>query len=53
MNAHRKREWFDDDSFWIELYPFMFPARRFADAADQTDKLVKLTNPQGSSDCRR
>jgi SAM-dependent methyltransferase len=47
MSAHPKREWFDDDSFWIELYPFMFPERRFADAAEQTERLVKLTKPQG------
>lgn len=47
MSAHRKTEWFDDDSFWIKLYPFMFPEQRFADAADQAERLVKLTNPQG------
>ncbi len=47
MMMRTKTEWFDDDSFWIGLYPFMFPEQRFADAADQADKLMRLANPQG------
>ena len=35
MNTQRKREWFDDDVFWRELYPYMFPEKRFADATAQ------------------
>jgi hypothetical protein len=31
-NTAREKEWFDDDSFWRELYPFMFPEKRIADA---------------------
>src|ERR1700676_2768446 len=34
----RKNEWFDDDSFWRELYPFMFPEKRIADAHEQIAK---------------
>jgi hypothetical protein len=25
MAAGRKREWFDNEAFWRELYPFLFP----------------------------
>jgi hypothetical protein len=32
MTARRKREWFEDDSFWRDLYPYMFPKTRLADA---------------------
>ena len=32
----RKREWFDDDSFWQELYPFIFASHQF-DAAPWTE----------------
>lgn len=42
-----KREWFDDDAFWIGLYPVMFTKQRFAEAADQADKLVRLASPRG------
>lgn len=46
---NRKKEWFDNDSFWRELYPFMFSDRRFADATDQVAKLLKLAKPRGKS----
>jgi SAM-dependent methyltransferase len=45
----RKKEWFDDDSFWRELYPIMFPERRIADADEQVAKALKLTNPAGKA----
>jgi SAM-dependent methyltransferase len=47
MKTTRKREWFDDDSFWRELYPFMFPERRFADAIREVDQALMLTMPKG------
>jgi SAM-dependent methyltransferase len=49
MPPRRKREWFDDAAFWVESYPFMFPAKRFADASDQAKKILKLTRPRGKS----
>lgn len=49
MNARRKKEWFDDDTFWRELYPFMFPERRFADAAAQIGQVLELTKPKGKA----
>jgi SAM-dependent methyltransferase len=49
MNTRRKKEWFDDDTFWRELYPFMFPEKRFAAAAAQIGKVLKLTKPKGKA----
>jgi len=45
--AIRKKEWFDDDSFWRELYPFLFPEQRIADADEQVAKALILTEPPG------
>ena len=45
----RKKEWFDDDSFWRELYPFLFPEQRIADADEQVANALSLTKPPGKS----
>jgi SAM-dependent methyltransferase len=47
--ARRKKEWFDNDSFWRELYDWMFFEERFRLAEAQLDKLLALTNPAGKS----
>ncbi len=44
-----KKEWFDDDSFWQEVYPLMFSDTRFAEAEEQVDKILALTQPAGMS----
>jgi SAM-dependent methyltransferase len=49
MKTTRKKEWFDDDSFWRELYPFMFSKQRFAEADEQVAKALALTKPPGKS----
>jgi SAM-dependent methyltransferase len=49
VNTARKKEWFDNDSFWRDLYPFMFPEVRFTDAAEQVEKALILTKPTGKS----
>jgi len=49
MKSIRRKEWFDDDSFWRDLYPFMFPEKRFAEAVEQVDKALELTAPGGKS----
>ena len=49
MTTRRKREWFDDESFWCELYPVMFPEQRFAEAPEQVAKALALTNPGGTA----
>jgi SAM-dependent methyltransferase len=45
----RRTEWFDNDSFWRDLYPFMFPEQRFTEAPEQIDSVIALTQPQGRS----
>jgi len=47
--ARRKKEWFDDDLFWQELYPFMFPEERFASTPEQIEKVLTLTKPGGKA----
>jgi SAM-dependent methyltransferase len=47
MTGRVKREWFDDDAFWVESYPFMFPEQRFLDATTGADKIVRLASPAG------
>src|SRR4029453_2527146 len=47
--ARRKKEWFDNDSFWRELYDWMFFEERFRLAEAQLDKLLALTDPAGKS----
>ena len=49
MKTKRKKEWFDNESFWRELYPFMFSEERFADADEQMTKVLALTKPAGKS----
>jgi SAM-dependent methyltransferase len=44
-----KKEWFDDESFWRDLYPFLFSERRFAEADDQVAKALALAKPLGKS----
>jgi len=43
----RKKEWFDDASFWRELYPFMFPKERIVVADEQVAKALALAKPPG------
>jgi hypothetical protein len=35
-------EWFEDESFWIDLYPFMFSKEPFAAAREDVEKIVRL-----------
>ena len=42
-------EWFEDESFWIDLYPFTFPEERFAAAREEVDKILRLLDFQGHS----
>ena len=49
MPPRRKKEWFDDDSLWRDMYPFMFPPKRFADAVLEVDKFLALVAPRGKN----
>jgi SAM-dependent methyltransferase len=42
-----KKEWFEDDAFWIDQYATMFSDQRFAEAAAGASKLVTLAKPGG------
>src|SRR2546426_49649 len=37
------REWFENEAFWRETYPYMFDGQRFAAADEQARKIMKLT----------
>lgn len=49
MTTRRKKEWFDNDAFWQELFPFMFPEQRFAAAEEEVEKVLALTKPGGKA----
>lgn len=42
-------EWYADESFWRDLYPFMFTEERFEQAKIEADKIVHLTPVIGKS----
>ena len=37
------REWFENEAFWRELFPYMFDENRFTQAEEQVRKVLKLT----------
>ena len=41
--------WFEDESFWEKLDPFMFPDQRFEIADEQIEKLLGLVGFSGST----
>jgi SAM-dependent methyltransferase len=49
MNSPPGPEWFEDDSIWRELYPFMFSETAFAAASQQIDRVVQLTGVRAGS----
>ncbi len=49
MKTRRKKEWFDDESFWQSFYPGMFSEQRFAETSEQIEKALALTNPSGKA----
>ena len=42
-------EWYEDESFWMETYPFLFPEKRFKLAEEEADQLLQLLDFQGTS----
>ncbi len=49
MSPRRKREWFDNDAFWRETYPLLFPEERFAAATEQVEQALALAKPGGKN----
>jgi SAM-dependent methyltransferase len=41
--------WFEDDEFWREFFPVMFPEERFAAASGQVEQILKLTGVQSGA----
>jgi len=39
--------WFEDEAFWMALYPYLFPEEQFALDAEQVDQLLTLVTPAG------
>ena len=39
--------WFEDEAFWMALYPYLFPEEQFALAEAQVDHLLALVAPAG------
>ncbi len=48
-SKQHNEEWFDHEAFWQDLYPFMFPQKRFDDAVEEVDKILELTKPKGKA----
>jgi SAM-dependent methyltransferase len=40
-------QWFENDDFWREFYPFMFSDERFAAAPDEVTRILALTHSSG------
>ena len=39
--------WFEDEAFWMALYPYLFPEEQFALAEAHVDQLLALVAPAG------
>lgn len=42
-------QWFEDESFWIDMYPFLFPRKRMEEADFEIEKLLNLIEFKGDS----
>jgi SAM-dependent methyltransferase len=42
-------EWFEDESFWVETYPFLFREERMSAAAEEVEKAMALTGVKGGA----
>ena len=44
-----RSEWFNDESFWIETYPHVFPEQSFEAAHQEVEQILALANFSGDS----
>lgn len=44
-----RSEWFNDESFWIETYPHVFPEQSFEAADQEVEQILALANFSGDS----
>lgn len=45
--SERATEWFDDETFWTDLYPFLFTEERLGAAEEEVENLLSLVPYQG------
>jgi SAM-dependent methyltransferase len=43
----RGSEWFDDEAFWKDTFPFLFTEERFTNALADVDRAIQLAKPEG------
>ena len=41
-------EWFENEDFWTEIYPYMFPEERFQSAEKEVEKILSLVAFSGT-----
>ena len=41
-------EWFENEDFWTEMYPYMFPEERLESAEEEVDKILSLVEFNGT-----
>jgi SAM-dependent methyltransferase len=46
---HNANEWFEDESFWTRMFPFMFTEASFVAAAENVPKIAALSGILGGS----
>ncbi len=42
-------DWFENEAFWKELYPYLFSQKMFRLAEEQVDKVIRLAGVQGGT----
>ncbi|MBZ5504597.1 MAG: class I SAM-dependent methyltransferase [Acidobacteriia bacterium] len=42
-------EWFENEDFWRDFYPYMFSAERFSAAGEEVNRIMALTQINGGS----
>lgn len=47
MTARRKKDWYDENSFWRVMYPALFPDERFEETEEKAKKLLRLARSKG------
>ena len=43
------KEWFENEEFWIEMYPYLFTEERLEDAEEQVEKIIELAGVKGGN----
>lgn len=49
MKRSRRKEWFDDDSLWQVMFPYIFSEARFVAATKEMQQVLALVQPKGKS----